>query len=199
MKLKPIAILFDMDGVIVNSENAWLLSLNTALKYFKYNPISLEVFIEKYWGNDVNDTLKKLGLPNEAVNIVNKTYLDNINEVKIFPDVKDTLFKLRNYKKGVITNTPKKHALSLLKKFNILKYFNIVVTSDDVKFGKPNPEIIDKACKLLNVKSSEVIIIGDTISDVKAGRAIGATVIGIKIDADYYINNISDILKILNI
>jgi len=199
MILKPIAILFDLDGVIVNSEDAWLSSLNTALEYFNNNPISLEEFNEKYWGNDVNDTLKKLGLPDEAVNIVNKAYLNNINKVTIFPDVIDTLYKLKKYKKGLITNTPKKSALSLLTKFNILKYFNIVVTSDDVKFGKPHPEIIEKACKLLNVKPFEAIIIGDTISDIKAGRSIGSTVIGIKIDADYYINRISDILKILSI
>ena len=107
MILKPIAILFDLDGVIVNSEDAWLSSLNTALKYFNNNPISLEEFNEKYWGNDVNDTLKKLGLPDEAVNIVNKAYLNNINKVTIFPDVIDTLYKLKKYKKGLITNTAK--------------------------------------------------------------------------------------------
>ena len=196
---KPIALLFDLDGVIVDSEDAWFFSLNATLKYFNKNQISKEIFNEKYWGNDVNDTLIKLDLPNEAVKIVNNVYLDNINNVKIFPDTIDTLFKLEKYKKGLITNTPKKSALSLLKKFNILRYFNIVVTSDDVKFGKPNPEIIEKACKLLNVKPFDVVIIGDTISDVKAAKSIGSTVIGIKIDADYSINKLSEILNLLNI
>ena len=198
MKIKPTAILFDMDGVIVDSKNAWLSSLNKTLKLFHFNRISQKLFNEKYWGNDVHNTLIDLGLPDEALNLINKFYLNHIDEVNIFPDVKKTLNQLNNYKKAIITNTPKNHAYYLLKKFDIFNIFNIIVTSDDIKVGKPNPEIIIKACELLNVKKNEVIIIGDTISDINAARAIGSTVIGINIKADYYIKNLSDIFKIIN-
>jgi HAD superfamily hydrolase (TIGR01509 family) len=197
MEFEPTTLLFDLDGVIVNSADVWLLSLNTALEYFDHKPINLDLFNEKFWGNDVNNTLELLGLPKKALDIVNKTYLKNIDRVEIFSDVELTLKYLKYFKKGIITNTPKIIALYLLEKFNILKYFNIIVTSDDVKYGKPNPEIIIKACKLLGVQPKEVVIIGDTISDIEAGKNLECKVIGININADYNVNKFSKILDIL--
>ena len=197
MEFEPTTLLFDLDGVIVNSADVWLLSLNTALEYFDHKPINLDLFNEKFWGNDVNNTLEVLGLPKKALDIVNKTYLKNIDRVEIFSDVELTLKYLKYFKKGIITNTPKIIALYLLEKFNILKYFNIIVTSDDVKYGKPNPEIIIKACKLLGVQPKEVVIIGDTINDIEAGKNLECEVIGININADYNVNKFSKILDIL--
>jgi phosphoglycolate phosphatase len=197
MNIKPQALLFDLDGVIVDSANVWLLSLNSALKRFNHKLINLDLFNEKYWGNDVNNTLELLGLPKKALKIVNETYLKNIDLVIIFSDVKFTLKKLKNYNKGLITNTPKKIALYLLKKYDILKYFKVIITSDDVKHGKPNPDVIIKACKELNIKPNKVVIIGDTISDIKAGKNLKCKVIGLNINADYRVNKLSEILEIL--
>lgn len=198
MNMKPNALLFDLDGVIVNSADVWLLSLNSALKYFNHEKITLDLFNEKYWGNDVNITLNLLGLPKKALKIINETYIENIDKVEIFSDVESTLRYLKKYKKGVITNTPKEIALYLLKKFDILKYFNVIITSDDVKLGKPDPEVIIEACKILNVKPNETLIIGDTINDIKAGKKLDCEVIGLNIDADYRVNKLSEILLILN-
>lgn len=198
MIIKPNTILFDLDGVIVESEEVWLSSLNSALRYYNQKQINPKIFNEKFWGNDVKNTLQLLELPQKAMEIVNKSYIENIDNVVLFPDVEITLKNLTQFKKGVITNTPKKIALYLLDKFNILNYFDVVVTSDDVKYGKPNPEIIIKACKLLNVQTNDVIIIGDTISDIKAGKNLNCIVIGINIEADYTVNKLSKILDILS-
>lgn len=198
MKIKANTILFDLDGVIVKSEKVWLSSLNSALKFYNQNQMNSKTFNKKFWGNDVNNTLQTLKLPKKAMDIVNNSYVENIDSVGIFPDVEQTLKKLTHYKKGVITNTPKKIALYLLNKFNILNYFDVVVTSDDVKFGKPNPEIIIKACNLLDVQTDDAIIIGDTISDIKAGKNLNCIVIGINIKADYTVDKLSKILDILN-
>jgi HAD superfamily hydrolase (TIGR01509 family) len=198
MKIKPQGLLFDLDGVLVDSEKVWLLSLNQALKFFNHKLITLDLFKKRYWGNDVNNTLEILELPKKALDIVNKTYYENIDKVTIFSDVKYTLKNLKNYKIGLITNTPKNIALYLLKKFDILKYFNVAITSDDVKYGKPNPEVIIKACKELNLKTNMVVIIGDTISDIKAGKNLECKVIGLNIDADYRINKLSKIFEIIN-
>ena len=198
MKIDANTILFDLDGVIVKSEKVWLSSLNSALKYYNQKQINPKTFNKKFWGNDVNNTLQILELPEKAIDIVNNSYIENIDNVGIFPDVEQTLKKLTQYKKAVITNTPKKIALYLLDKFNILNYFDVVVTSDDVKYGKPNPEIIMKACKLLNVKTNDAIIIGDTINDIKAGKNLNCIIIGINIKADYTVNKLSKILDILN-
>ena len=197
MKLKPRAILFDLDGVLVDSFDAWLAALNDALKIFNHNEITKDEFIDKYWGHDLFDNIEKMNLTYEVGEACNNFYKNHIEKIKIYPYTKDILVKLNMYKKGVITNTPKDSATQVLKQFDIYRYFELVLTSNDVKISKPNPEIVIKSCKLLNLKPSEVILIGDTRSDVKAGEAAGCKVIGVNVDADYTIKNISELNNLI--
>ena len=112
---------------------------------------------------------------------------------------KETLQKLNQYKKSIITNTPKDCAVQILKKFDIEKYFEFLLTSDDVKMAKPDPEIVLKSCKMLNVNPRDVVLVGDTESDVKAGRGAGCKVIGINVDADYIIKSLSELTSLINL
>jgi len=199
MKIKPEAILFDMDGVLVDSVDAWLASLNIALSQFNHEKLTKDDFIENYWGHDLRDTLGIIGVDYRAVTVCNNSYEENLNMVKLYPYVKSTLHKLNGYKKGVITNTPKEQTLMILGKFDLNKYFDTVVTSDDVKHAKPDPEIVFKSCRLLKGKPRVVTIIGDTKSDIEAGKAAGCTIIGMNIKADYTIRKISELSKIFKI
>jgi len=197
MKLKPSAILFDLDGVLVDSFDAWLAALNDALKLYNHNEISKDEFINRYWGHDLFDNINKMNLNLEVGEACNKFYKNHINKIRIYPGTKKILYKLKTFRKAVITNTPKDSAIKVLKKFDIYKYFKFVLTSNDVKMSKPDPEIILKSCELLNLKPREVILIGDTRSDVEAGKAAGCKVIGINVEADYKINNISQLVNFL--
>ena len=132
MKLKPRAILFDMDGVLVDSFDSWLSALNSALKAYNYKQISKDEFLEKYWGHDLYANIKRMNLPVEVGRFCNNIYGKHIGRIKIYTETKDTLQKLINYKKAIITNTPKDCAVQILKRFDIEKYFKFVVTSDDV-------------------------------------------------------------------
>jgi len=197
MKLKPKAILFDMDGVLVDSLDSWWMSLNSALETYSHEKISKEEFIKKFWGHDLYDNIKKLNLPMEVAMFCNKIYGNNIDLIKIYKETKPTLEKLKKYKKAIITNTPKDCAIQILKQFNIKEFFEFIMTSDDVNMSKPNPEIVLKACKRLNVEPKNVVLVGDTYSDVKAGRTAGCKVVGINVDADYTIKNISELILLL--
>lgn len=199
MKLKPSAILFDMDGVLVDSLDAWWLSLNKSLENYNYKTVSKERFIEKFWGHDLFDNLKTMNIPIEIGNFCNNVYRKQVDVIKIYPTAINILEKLKNYKKSIITNTPKDCTIQILKKFDIEKHFEFVLTSDDVNNAKPDPEIVLKSCKMLNVKTSDVILIGDTESDVKAGRAAGCKVIGINVDADYVIKDLSELITLIKI
>jgi HAD superfamily hydrolase (TIGR01509 family) len=197
-KLKPAAILFDMDGVLVDSLDSWWKSLNAALKNYKNEEISREEFIEKFWGHELLDNLEKLGLDGKIGAFCNNIYYSYIDELKIFSGTKKVLKKLDKYPKAIITNTPRDCAIQILKKFKIDKYFKMIITSDHVQNGKPAPDIVFEACRRLDVKPEEIILIGDTESDVKAGRAAGSKVIGINIDADFSIDSISELPNIIN-
>jgi HAD superfamily hydrolase (TIGR01509 family) len=195
--MKPKAILFDMDGVIVDSLDAWWHSLNHALEKHNMKSISKKMFIEKYWGHDLYENLKRNNLPLKVGMFCNQIYGNYLNSVKIFENVSDVLEKLSVYNKCVVTNTPRDCTTQILKKFGLEKYFKFVFTSNDVKLAKPDPEIILLACRRLGVKPEYVVLVGDTDSDIKAGHAAGCKVIGVGIKADYFINDISEIFDIL--
>jgi phosphoglycolate phosphatase-like HAD superfamily hydrolase len=158
-----------------------------------------EEFIEKYWGHDLYDNLARMNLPTEVGFFCNRVYGDHLGSIKIFSDTKKVLEKLKDYKKSIITNTPKDFSIQNLKQFDIETYFDFVLTSDDVSTGKPNPEIVLKSCEKMGVDPVDVVLVGDTLSDVRAGRSAGSTVIGINVEADFKIKDISELLNIINI
>ena len=199
MKMKPGAILFDMDGVLVDSLDSWRSSLNAALKANNHQEITKEEFIEKYWGYDLYATFDKMGLDHGVVTACNELYREHLDKVKMYPEVKEILQKLEGYKKGIITNTPRNRAIQVIKNFKLGRYFDTVVTSDDVERGKPSPDIVLKACKNLGVEPVDAVAVGDTSSDVEAGKSAGCVVIGINIDADITVEKMSDLTDIFKL
>jgi len=197
MKLEPKAILFDMDGVLIDSFDIWWKSLNVALKAYNYDEVSKEEFENVYWGHGLRDNIKRMGFSKEIGDYCNSVYFKHINEIKIFSDAKATLQELEKYKKSIITNTPKNITKKILKRFEIEGYFNHIITSDDVVKEKPDPEIIYKACEKLDVNPKEVVLIGDTKNDILAGKAAGCTIIGVRIKGDYLVNSLTELLDIL--
>jgi len=197
MKLAPSAILFDMDGVLVDSLDSWWNALNSALKRFKHREITRDEFMKTYWGHDLKANLKRLQLNPKVAQFCNITYGNYLDFIKIYPDVKSVLKQLASYKKAIITNTPTDCARQILRKFEIEHYFKEIITSDDVVKAKPDPEIVFKACERLGVGSKTVILVGDTQSDVKAGRAAGCTVVGLDIAADITIHRLLDLVDLL--
>ncbi len=197
MKIKPSAIFFDMDGVLIDSLDSWWNALNQALKAFNHKEISKNEFIKKYWGHDLRDNLRKMKLNPNIGNFCNLVYSEHLDRVNIYNDTKDTLLKLNKYIKAIITNTPKDCTKQILKKFDIETYFSLVITSDEVQKAKPDPEIIYAACERLHTSPENVLLIGDTESDVQAGKAAGCTVVGIKIESDYTIERLSELIELV--
>ena len=186
-----------MDGVLIDSLDSWWHALNDALKRFKHQEITRDEFITTYWGHDLRENLKRLKLNPEVAVFCNITYGDHINDIILYPDTKSTLQHLTSYKKAIITNTPMDCARQILSKFTIMSYFETIITSDDVKKAKPDPEIVFVACERLGVDPTTVLLVGDTDSDVKAGKAAGCTVVGLRIHADITIQRLAELPGLL--
>ncbi len=197
MKLIPSAILFDMDGVLVDSLDSWWMALNSALQRFKHKEITREEFITTFWGHDLKDNLKRLQLNPKVASFCNVTYGNHIDYIRIYPDTEETLEQLSPYQKAIITNTPTDCTRQILKKFNIGQYFKEIITSDDVEKAKPDPEIVFTACARLSVNPKTVVLVGDTESDVKAGRAAGCMVVGLNTPADITIHRLLELPGLL--
>lgn len=198
MRLTPSAILFDMDGVLVDSLDSWWNALNSALQRFNHEEITREEFKKTYWGHDLKANLKRLHLNPEVAQFCNITYGNHLDYIKIYPDTRNTLRSLGSYRKAIITNTPTDCARQILRKFSIEQYFEVIITSDDVIKAKPDPEIVFTACERLGVHPTTVVLIGDTESDVEAGRAAECTVIGLNIPADITIQRLSELPPLLS-
>ena len=196
------SLLLDMDGVIVDSEKAWLRAFNDTLKNFGSAPISEKTYLEKYskYGSVpiIISMLRKdycnQRLDEKAVEYCNSRFSDMVADVRLFPGAKETVGNCRKrFRMALVTNTKKLDVFRILKNLDIEKYFDVIVTSDDVKKGKPDPELILKACKVLRTKPKNAALVGDSLSDMEAGKAAGCFFIGVGISGDMRIGSIAEL------
>jgi len=100
-----------------------------------------------------------------------------------------TKLKRRGYKLGVITNTVtsrEEHVRMALRRIDIERYFDIIVTSVDVGFNKPDERIFTRALEVVNVKPQEAVIVGNRISaDILGGNRVGMKTILLKWNERY--------------
>ncbi len=196
------AILFDLDGVLVDSIYAWLSVFNDTRKYFGLKQVPKKEFIGDF-GAPIESDVKKY-FKGRTIKEVERAYDMNFKKrkalVKLFPEAVDTLKKLkqRPIKIGLITNSTRFIASAILAHFKLKKYFQVIVTMDDVKRRKPAPDMILKAFKILKVKPENTILVGDTMNDMIAGKRAGCITVGYNIKGDYKIDNLKEILHILH-
>lgn len=194
---KSDAVLFDLDGVIVDSFNSWVLAITDLLD--KYNLIDAVdwSFLVEYWGRGVDAICRELGLKKEAAEYCYSRQIAHIDQINLMNDAKEVLDHLKGrFMLGIITNIPRTNAVAVLDKFNLTNFFDVIITIEDVNNQKPDPEIIFKACDRLGCKSENTIVVGDTESDIIAGSRAGCMVVGFRIDGDLKINDLSSLLFI---
>lgn len=195
------AVLFDLDGVLVDSHDAWFKVFNYARKKFKFPEISLKEFDKSVWGGSIDRDVRAY-FKNINPEEVAKVYFSKLSkfkkDIKINPYAHYTLktIKDKKLKTGIVTNTYKKVALEITDFHGITNFFDVIVGGDEVEKGKPAPDSILKACKKLKIAPEEALFIGDTKNDINAGKNAGCFTIGYKIHGDLMIDNIKDIVKL---
>jgi beta-phosphoglucomutase-like phosphatase (HAD superfamily) len=192
------AILFDMDGVLVDSFESWWQALNSVITSQGEEKVSREEFREKYWGHDLRDILADMGIDMTIGPFCNSIYTGYTPSITLIPGTKETLQALTQYQKGIITNTPEDCTHAILKEFDIDHFFVSVVTADEVEQGKPDPAIVYKGCSKLAVDPENVLVVGDTDFDIQAGRAAGCTTVGIGVEGDFSLTEITELTNILS-
>lgn len=184
-------IIYDLDDTMVNShplhKRAWEEVLKVYGYQFKDVPKEVRAnFLGKRVIDNVQPIIDHLNLnisKDELYEKRSEIFLDIVkNELQLLTGLLSSLklLKENNYKLAVASSGARRYVGLVLEKFNIKKYFDIVITGDDVKLGKPNPEVFLLASEKLGFKPSECLVFEDATNGIMAAKAAGAICIAIE-------------------
>lgn len=183
------AVIFDMDGVLIDSEP---LHLKFAMELFK--TIGVEMSFQEYskfigttsyhmWNKIINDYKLKYTIE-ELTEMERNGFYEflsspdmYIEPIKYIPELLKDL-KENDYKIAVASSSPMRLIEFILDKLNIRKYFDSLVTGDFVERSKPEPDIFLYAAKKLEVSPEECVVIEDSHNGVLAAKKAGMKCIG---------------------
>ncbi len=181
------AIIFDMDGVIVDSNPYHKIALQQFARKHGHE-LTEELLKEKVYGRTNKQWILNLfgPLPAETVNryaqekeaMYRELYKDDVKPVKGLVSFLDLLEK-NNIPKAIGTSAPGVNVDFTLQGTGLEKCFPVILDDTFVTEGKPNPEIYIKVAKALNLPNSKCIVIEDSLSGVTAGKKAGSKVVGI--------------------
>ena len=183
------AIIFDMDGVLINSE-AFYMSENrrflaalgkTATEEDLYRVVGTPLLTtQKMFHSYLSDSYTF----EEVAELSHKHWLTVKTNYKCLMNdgVVEVLswLKKRNYKLAVASSSGIKHIQRVIEQCSLDNYFDVLLTGDMFKKSKPDPEIYLTAAKMLKAKPEQCIVIEDSVYGIEAGKRAGMKVIALK-------------------
>jgi HAD superfamily hydrolase (TIGR01509 family) len=101
-------------------------------------------------------------------------------QVKPFPGAQKLLDSLKGkVKLAIATSASIDNVIPILNRLKWQGYFKVIVAREDVKYGKPDPEMLVKVCDRLKLKPSEAVYLGDAVYDMTAAKAAGMMSVGV--------------------
>lgn len=170
-------ILFDFDGTLIDTNRITRKGLDVFSMEIRGTELT-EAEHQMLLGRPLEDQLAYLAptdLPAllEAFKVWYKEAHET--EVTLFAGVNEVLESLKSYgyPMGIVTNNSRETVMAGLQQFGISDYFDCLVSCDDVRHRKPEPEGLFKAMTLMGYSPEDCIFIGDTKNDILAANAAG--------------------------
>ena len=200
MSSKIKAILFDMDGVLIDAKDWHYEALNKALKLFGME-ISRYDHLTTFDGLPTKVKLQMLSkryyLPEELHSFINElkqSYTAELVYQRCHPifNHEYALSKLHDsgYKIAVCSNSIRKTIELMMERAQLDKYIDLIISNEDVTKAKPDPEMYQLAIKKFGLTPSECIVVEDNPNGIQAGKASGASVLEVSTVYDVNYENI---------
>jgi HAD superfamily hydrolase (TIGR01509 family) len=192
----PLAVLFDLDGVLIDSYRVWFALLNATARELGYAEISPALFRE-CWGQGSRKDRERF-FPGHDLETVERYYrehfLDHVAALEIAPGIPELFEALRARDVGsaVITNTPRVLAVQLVRRAQASP--DSVIGGDDVARAKPAPDMVWLACERLGVEAAQALVVGDSQHDREAAHAAGAHFAGLGIEGDVTLGSLGELV-----
>lgn len=181
------AIVFDLDGVLVDAREWHYEALNKALAMFSFN-ISRYEHLSTYDGLPTREKLERLsvekGLPSALHGLISslkQQFTQDIIALQCRPRFEKeymlSRLKERGMKLAVASNAVKDSVEVMLTRSGIIHYFDFLLSNEDVSSPKPDPEIYKMAANRLGLPANEILVIEDNHYGVEAATASGCHVI----------------------
>lgn len=179
-------LLFDLDGTLIDSLGDLAATINLMLRDLDRPPVSREQ-VGAFIGHGIPTTVHRAlvathptGEPPDAelhalaIETVHRHYANEmLSTTRLFPNVVETLRYFHDKGLAVVTSKEVRFTELMLDHFGIAKYFDAIVGGDTTPARKPDPQPVLEALRLLGGKADEAVMIGDSESDIVAGRNAG--------------------------
>lgn len=178
--MKYRLIVFDFDGTLADSEASIMEALRLVAR-----DLGLP-------GVDFSGARRSIGLPLqrtiemglalepgqvfEAVELYRKHYKEvAYDSTALFPGVKETLDRLQqNHLLAVASSKSRQGLLAMMRHLGIIDRFSFIAGAQDVKQGKPAPDMVLLALEVLGISAEQCLVVGDTVYDIEMGHRAGA-------------------------
>jgi phosphoglycolate phosphatase len=183
---QPRGVLIDLDGTLMDTAPDLAAAANRMRADFGLPPLPLEriaafvgkgaeVLVHRALTDELDGRAEPQAFARGRASFYAHYTVENGVQAIVFDRVPEALEQLRGrgLRLACVTNKPQEFTLPLLAKMDLARHFDAVVAGDEVAEKKPHPALLLEACRRMQVKPTEVMLIGDSVNDAQAARAAG--------------------------
>jgi len=183
------AVVFDLDGVLVDSEELNVGSALEALRALGHAPDPREAarIVGRHPADYLPELGSRLGMSEDdvrrALRIQTEIYVRLWGEkARLREGAREVLARLhgRGFRLGLATSAGRRHVDACLDRFGLGDVFEVVLTKDDVSRRKPDPEVYVACLARFGLSRGELVVVEDSIHGVRAARAAGVRCVAIR-------------------
>lgn len=203
------AIIFDMDGVIINSEPVHFEVEQELLeklggKMSKEAHVAFVGTTDHYMWSTLKEQFNLEPAVEKIIKMKKEMFIEKFDEIELMDNFKELMLSLYNegYPMAIASSNNRKIVNKVVEKFGLSNYMNFIISGEEVHKGKPDPEIFLTAAKKINVNPKCCLVIEDASNGVKAAKAAKMKCVGLEniysgnqdlSEADLVINNLAEL------